>query len=176
MTTRLAERAMNGLLKHSHLFFSNQKVGSLAGDVNTFSRSYLSLMDAIFLQASSIIVSVVTSLVIIAFIAPLLLLPLLLLTAFVIGESVLSLQRRSVYRNKRKELQSKLFGSVADILGNQMLIRMFSSHEREVASIVRERQAIEGVARVEIDILQRSAEVRQGGLFLFQELTMVVAI
>lgn len=176
MTTRLAERAMNGLLRHSHLFFSNQKVGSLAGDVNTFSRSYLSLMDTLFLNASSIVVSFITSLLIIAIISPPLLIPLLLLTGFIIGESILSLQKRSPYRNKRKEMQSRLFGSIADVLGNQTLVRMFSSQQREVAAIVRERQAIEGVAKEEIDILQRSAEVRQGGLYVFQAITMIVAI
>jgi len=176
MTTKLAERAMNGLLKHSHIFFSNQKVGSLAGDVNTFSRSYLSIMDTVFLQASPIIVSFVTSLVIIGFIAPLLLIPLLLLTGFIVGESLLSLGKRADYRNKRKEMQSKLFGSIADVLGNQTLVRMFGRQSYEVSSIVRERQAIEKVAADEVDVLQRSAEVRTGGLYIFQVLTMIIAI
>jgi len=176
MTTRLAERAMNGLLKHSHLFFSNQKVGSLAGDVNTFSRSYLSLMDAIFLQGSAIFVSFITSLIIVAIISPLLLPPLLLLTAFVVVESITSLNKRSSYRNKRKEMQSRLFGSIADVLGNQTLVRMFGRQRYEVNQIIAERRAIERIASDEIDILQRSAEVRQGGLFLFQAITMAVAV
>ena len=176
MTTRLAERAMNGLLKRSHLFFSNQKVGSLAGDVNTFSRSYLILMDSVFLQASTIVVSFVTSLLIIAVIAPLLLPPLLLLTAFIVIESITSLNRRSVYRNKRKEMQSRLFGSIADVLGNQTLVRMFGRQRYEVDTIVSERVAIQEVAAKEIDQIQRSAEVRQGGLFVFQAATMLVAI
>ncbi len=176
ITTRLAKRAMNGLLKHSHLYFSNQKVGSLAGDVNTFSRSYLSLMDGIFLQASPIIVSFVASLIIIAIIAPLLLIPLLLLTGFILGEIVLSIQKRAAYRNKRKEMQSKLFGTVADILGNQTLVRMFSRQTKEVAEIVAERRAIERVAAEEINVIQRSAEIRTGGLYVFQVLTLLVAI
>ena len=175
MTTRLTERALNGLLRHSHLFFSNQKIGSLAGDVNTFGRSYLSLMDALFLQASSIVVSFITSLIIIGFIAPLLLIPLTILTGFIVIESITSLQRRSTYRNKRKELQSRLFGSIADILGNQTLVRMFGRQKNEVNNILHERRAIERVAKEEIDILQRSAEIRQGGLYLFQALTMLVA-
>jgi ATP-binding cassette subfamily B protein len=176
MTTNLAERALAGLLRHSHLFFGNQKVGSLAGDVNTFSRSYLSIMDTLFLQASPIIVSFVTSLIIIAIIAPLLLIPLILLTGFIVVESIISLQRRAVYRNQRKEMQSKLFGSIADVLGNQTLVRMFSRQNNEVKAIVNERRAIERVASDEINLLQRSAEVRQGGLYIFQALTMVVMI
>ena len=176
MTTRLTKRAMEGLLKHSHLFFSNQKIGSLAGDVNTFSRSYLSLLDTLFLQASIIIVSFVTSLIIIAFISPPLLIPLILLTAFIVIESIASLQKRSIYRNRRKEMQSTLFGSIADVLGNQTLVRMFSSQKREVSTIVKERQAIENIAATEVNLIQRSAEVRQSGLYIFQALTMIVAV
>lgn len=175
MTTKLLNRALDGLLQHSQGFFSNQKVGSLAGDVNTFSRSFLTLSDNLFLQASPIIVSFVTSLVIIGFIAPILLIPLLLLTGFIIGECLVSLQERSTYRNRRKEMQSKLFGSVADILGNQMLVRLFGTQRSETKSVFKERVAIEEVASKEIDFVQRSAERRQSGLYLFQILTMVVA-
>ncbi len=176
MTTRLAERAIKGLLNHSHLFFSNQKVGSLAGDVNTFSRSYLSLMDTLFLQASPIAVSFLTSLIIIGIIAPILLIPLFLLTGFILGEIFISLQRRATFRNKRKEMQSKLFGSIADILGNQTLVRMFSRQSAEVNRVVYDRRAIEEVASKEVHVLQRSAEVRTAGLYIFQVLTLLVAV
>jgi len=176
MTTRLTDRAMNGLLQHSHSFFANQKIGSLAGDVNTFSRSYLMLVDTIFLQASNILVSFITSLIIIAFIAPVLLPPLFLLTFFIIFESITSLNRRAAYRNQRKELQSKLFGTIADILGNQVLVRLFGRASNELNSITKERVEIEHVARKEIAILQKSAEIRQSILFVFQILTILFAI
>ncbi len=176
MTTKLVKRAMNGLLKHSHLFFSNHKVGSLAGDVNNFSRSYMSLMDAVFLQGSQIIVSFVTSLLVVAVISPVLLLPLLALTAFVVIESVTALQRRSAYRNQRKEMQSHLTGTIADILGNQTLVRMFARQKNEVSTVIKERKAIEHVASKEIRAIQFSAEVRMGGLFIFQAAIMLLAI
>lgn len=175
MTTRLLRRAMDGLLSHSQGFFANQKVGSLAGDVNTFSRSFLILCDDAFLQASPIVVSFLTSLVIIAIISPLLLIPLLLLTGFIVGECILSLQERSIYRNRRKEMQSKLFGTVADILGNQMLVRLFGTQKNELATITSERQAIEDIATKEVAYVQLSAERRQTGLYIFQILTMLVA-
>ncbi len=175
ITTRLTERAVNGLLKHSHLFFSNHKVGSLAGDVNNFSRSYLSLMDAIFIQGSQVLVSFVTSLVVIAFIAPILLLPLFLLTAFVVIESATALKRRSIYRNQRKEMQSRLTGTIADILGNQTLVRMFTRQEQEVGQVVKERHAIEEIAAKEVNLIQASADTRMGGLFLFQAAIMLLA-
>ena len=176
VTTRLTRRAVDDLLNHSSGFFANQKVGSLAGDVNTFSRSYLVLMDTLFLQISSLVVSIVVSLVILAIISPILLIPLLLLTIAIFWEIFYSLQERSIYRNKRKELQSNLFGTIADILGNQTLVRMFGRSKYETARIMHDRQAIEAVAHKEIHIQQRSAEVRMITLYIFQILTLAVSI
>lgn len=176
VTTRLTRRAVDDLLNHSSGFFANQKVGSLAGDVNTFSRSYLVLMDTLFLQISSLVVSIVVSLVILTIISPILLIPLLLLTIAIFWEIFYSLQERSIYRNKRKELQSNLFGTIADILGNQTLVRMFGRSKYETARIMHDRQAIEAVAHKEIHIQQRSAEVRMITLYIFQILTLAVSI
>lgn len=172
VTTRLAERAIDGLLRHGHEFFANQKVGSLAGDVNTFSRAYLQILDTIFLNGMSILVNFLASLIIIAVISPLMLIPLLITTGFVIIHSLHSLRTRAPYRNQRKEMQSKLFGSIADILGNHTLVRIFGKREVEIQRIVHERQAIEKVAATEIDLLQRNAEVRQGVLYTLQIITI----
>ena len=176
VTTRLAEKALDKLLRHSHGFFADQRVGSLAGDINTFSRAYLAMMDSIFLQLSSIIVNFVTSLIIIAFMAPIMLIPLVMLTVFVVVHSLTSLQNRAVYRNQRKDMQSKLFGTIADIIGNNALVRLFGKEDVEVARVVRERKAIEVVAEKEIGLFQRSAEIRQGVLFAFQIATIAMII
>ena len=176
MTTKLAERAMTGLLAHSHTFFANSKVGSLAGDVNTFSRSYMQMLDVLSFQAKGVVINIVASLVIIAFMAPLMLPVLLLLTIFIIADSFHSYLQRSEHRNRRKEMQSKLFGNIADILGNQTLVRMFGRSRSEIAAIVRERQAIEQVAAKEIVLLQHGAERRMGVLFAFQILTLLCCL
>jgi ATP-binding cassette subfamily B protein len=172
MTTRLTERALKGLFAHSYSFFANSKVGSLAGDVNTFSRSYLALLDTFFLQANSIIVNFVASLIIIAFIAPIMLPPLILLTLVILYDALRSYSRRSTYRNKRKNLMSKLFGNIADALGNQALVRMFGRAQIETAELVRQRKDIESIAEKEINIIQRSAETRMSILFVFQIATL----
>lgn len=176
VTTRLTQKAVDGLLRHSHGFFANQKVGSLAGDVNTFSRSYLNILDNIFLQFSSIAINFITSLVIVAIMAPIMLLPLVALTAFVVIHSLRSMQGRAQYRNQRKDMQSKLFGSIADIIGNNTLVRLFGQQHTEVERIVKERIAIEGVAKKEIDQLQQNAEVRQAVLFTFQIITIGLCV
>jgi ATP-binding cassette subfamily B protein len=176
VTTRLTRRAVDGLLRHSHGFFANQKVGSLAGDVNTFSRSYLSILDTVFLQFSSIAVNFVTSLIIIAIMAPVMLAPLLILTAFVVIHSLRSMQGRATYRNQRKDMQSKLFGTIADVIGNNTLVRLFGQQQAEVSRLVKDRQAIEAVAAKEIEQLQQNAEVRQGVLFTFQIITIGLCV
>lgn len=176
MTTKLTERALTGLLRHSHNFFANSKVGALAGDVNTFSRSYMSIFDTIALQATSIIVNYTASLIIVAFIAPIMLPALILLTGFIIYDALRSYSARAEHRNLRKELQSKLFGNFADVLGNQTLVRMFGTSRQEIKSTVAERRHIESVANKEIDILQRGAETRMGVLFSFQILTLLLCL
>ena len=176
VTTRLTECAITGLLAHSQNYFANQKVGSLAGDVNTFSRSYLAFFDIIALQVSGIAVSYISSLVVVAFIAPTLLLPLSLLTAFIIWHSMHSMQDRAPYRNKRKELQSRLVGQFADVLGNQTLVRLFGRRQEEIAGIVKQRQAISDIAAKEIDLIQANAKIRQAVLFSFQIITILIII
>lgn len=176
MTTKLSERALRSLLAHSHTFFANSKVGSLAGDVHTFSRSYMSVMDTLILQGKSIVVNIIASLLVVAFIAPLMLPVLLLLTLAIIIDSLHSYSQRAEYRNQRKEMQSRLLGNIADVLGNQTLVRMFGSSKREVASLVRERRAIEAIATKEIDQIEFGAERRMGILFTFQILTLLVCI
>lgn len=168
IVTRLLDRAMKALLDHSQMFFSNQKVGSLANDVNTFSRSYLTFMDTMSMQFSGIAVSYIASLVVVAFIAPVLLIPLVLLTTFIVWHSMRSMVQRAPHRNKRKELQSQLIGQLADILGNQTLVRMFGKKRQELAAIHHERQKIVDVAYKEIDMIQANAKVRQTVLYIFQ--------
>ncbi|MGB2787338.1 MAG: ABC transporter transmembrane domain-containing protein, partial [Candidatus Saccharimonadaceae bacterium] len=175
-TTALTELAMRKLLAHSHGFFANRKVGSIAGDVNTFTRSYMSVMDGLFLSASSVIVNFVSSLIIIAIISPVLLLPLSALTAMVVYQSLASIKQRATYRNQRKSLQSKLFGTIADILGNQALVRIFSRQDDEVARTLRERRRIEHVSGKEIDIWQRLSSVRQITVFSFQIAIILLSI
>lgn len=176
MTTKLTERALRGLLAHSHTFFANSKVGSLAGDVNTFSRSYASVTDTLALQAKSIVINFTASLVVVAVIAPVMLPVLLLLTAGIVVDALRSYAQRSTHRNKRKEMNSRLFGNIADILGNQTLVRMFGRGEPELRAIASQRSAIETVAHEEIDILQYGAERRMGILFAFQILTLLLCL
>ena len=174
--TRLTTKAQERLLQHSHQFFANKKVGALAGDINNFGRSYISVFDAIFLQAMPILVNFTTSLIIIAVLAPILLLPLTAVTLFIVMHSVYSLNQRSVHRNKRKVLMSQLYGSIADIISNQSLVRLFARGESETKTIYEERREIQRIAKKEIDVIEHESIIRQIVLFGFQIVIIIISV
>ncbi len=176
LQTRLTKRAMDHLMAHSYQYFSNKKVGALAGDLHGFVKSILSLMDALYLQAMTIIVNFTASLIIIAFLSPILLIPLGLLTVTIIMLSIRAHKRRSPIRNERKQLHSQLLGTTADILGNQLLVRIFARERLEVSSVQTARQEIESLARREISLIQREAAFRLIALYTFQILTVALCI
>lgn len=174
--TRLLEDGIRRLMNQSYQFFTEQKVGTLAGDLMNYARSYLSIMDSYFMHTNHLVVSFFVSLIVIAFIAPILLIPTVIITAIMIGLNIRNVRARAPYRNKRKELTSKLAGSIADIMGNQQLVRVFASEERESRQILRERHDIESVANQEIDIIERESMIRQTFLYAFQLITLVMFV
>jgi len=176
MRTTLTERAIKALMQHSDQFFANRKVGSLAGDVNTFSGSILTFLDIMFMNASGILVNFLASLIIIGIMSPILLLPLGLVTILIIWRSFVSSMRRGPLRHERKVLTAKLNGTVADILGNQQIVRYFAAGPSEIERVVKDRREIEAVASHEIVVLHRESLYRQASLFVFQVITMGVCI
>lgn len=176
LRTLLTKRAIEALMQHSDQFFANRKVGSLAGDVNTFSHSIISFLEIIFVQASSIVINFTASLIIIGIMSPILLIPLGLVTGLVVWRAVVGANKRGPIRHKRKVLTAQLNGTVADILGNQQLVRYFATNMRETKRVLVDRHEIEDVARYEVAVLHKESLLRQGTLFLFQIITMAVCI
>jgi ATP-binding cassette subfamily B protein len=176
MRTTLIEQAINALMQHSDQFFANRKVGTLSGDVNSFGSSIMTFLDVVFLSATGILVNYVASLVIIAFMSPILLIPLGIVTGLIVWRSLIGTANRGPIRHKRKVLTAQLNGTVADILGNHQIVRYFASRQREVNRVLQDRIAIQDVAYSEIKIIEREAAIRQGTLFTFQIITMGVCI
>lgn len=176
LRTTLMKRATDVLMSHSDQFFANRKVGSLAGDISSFSNSIMNFLDVIFLHASGLIINFVASLIIIGIMSPILLLPLGFVTVLLVWRSVIGASRRGPIRHKRKVLTAQLNGTIADILGNQQLVRFFATHQRESKTILSARHDIEMIARQEIAVLEREGQVRQAVLFGFQIITMATCI
>lgn len=176
MSTLLLKNAMETLMRHSDQFFANKKIGSLAGDITNFYRSVIVILDQIYLNTTSIVVSYIASLIVIAFIAPLLLIPLLGITLFVVLHSIHSMNLRRPLRSERKQRTSRLTGTIADVIGNHQIVRFFATHTHEVSSILRERTAIERIAEQEISIILHNSFTRQVTLFSTQVLIMLICI
>ncbi|HSW78301.1 MAG TPA: ABC transporter ATP-binding protein [Candidatus Chromulinivoraceae bacterium] len=176
MRTTLIRKSMQHLMLHSDQFFANRKIGSLAGDVNTFGASIVSFFDIIFLQASGLVVNFIASLIIIAFMSPVLLIPLGLATILLIWRSLKAVSSRGPIRHKRKQMMSQLNGTVADILGNQQIVRYFANGTKEVDRVVTDRKKIENVMFDEIRIFQRETIARQAMLFALQLVTIGTCI
>ncbi len=176
MQSTLLETAMTSLSQHSDQFFASRKVGSLAGDVMKFSHSILNFMDVIFLQASGVVVNFTMSLVVIAFLSPVLLVPLAIITLLIVGMSIRGTIRRGPFRHKRKVLTSRLGGVIGDIIGNQQIVRYFATEPHEMQRVRSGRSEIEKVVRKEIDIIENESILRQGMLFIFQILTLAICI
>ncbi len=176
METVLIEKAVSSLEKHSDQFFANRKVGSLAGDVMKFGHSIVGFFDVIFIQLTGIVINFTFSLIIIAFLSPVLLMPLAIVTGLIIWRSVAGSKKRAPLRLKRKTLMSRLGGTVADILGNQQIVRFFATEQKEIQRVTRDRLHIEKVTREEIDLIEREAFIRQSILFTFQIATMIICV
>lgn len=176
MQTTLLETAMLALSRHSDQFFANKKVGSIAGDTIKFSHSIIGFLDTIYIHALGIVVNFTMSLVIIAFLSPILLVPLGIITGLVVWTSILGTARRSPIRHRRKTLMSQLSGVVADIIGNQQIVRYFANESKEIKRVQAARNEIEAVAVEEINIIEDESIKRQALLFVFQIITMAVCI
>ncbi len=176
VSTKLLRDGLSGILSHSQAFLSNRKVGALAGDVYTFSRSYMNIVDTIFLQMSGTAVSFIVSLVVIAIISPILLIPLAGLTLVIVYLSIVALNKRAPYRNKRKDLQSKLSGHVADVIANHSLVRLYGQQARELAKTKQARSEIMEIFEKEVSVIQHEADIRRVILFGFQVATMILCI
>jgi len=176
MRTVLTQKAITHLLSHSDQFFANRKVGALAGDVNNFGGSIVLFLDNLFLNASSVIMNFIASLIVIAFIAPILLIPLGFVTVFLVIHSIHSLNKRGGLRAERKTRTSELTGTIADILGNQQIVRFFGMSHKEIDRVVVDRKKIEVIGGKEIDIIQKESIVRQSVLFGFQIGTMALCV
>lgn len=172
----LTKLAVTNLLGHSYQFFSNKRVGTLAGDAMGFAKAYQAFFDISFMTLNSLAVGLIAGLIVIAVMAPILLLPLSFLLTVLTILSVRSLKQRAPYRNERKKRTSKLTGIIADIMGNQLLTKVFAREIYEEQQVLREREQIERVAYKEIRFMKRDVMYRQIAVYAFQFVTLFVIV
>lgn len=174
--TRLLKDGLNNLMSRSYQFFTEQKVGTLAGDLMNYSRSYTALGDAYFLNTNHLLIGFACGLIVIGILTPILLVPTVGISAILIGLNVKNVRARAPYRNERKRLTSELAGSIADIMGNQLLVRIFATESYETGRVKQERIAVEKISRKEIEIIEHESLLRQAVLYTFQLFALLLFV
>lgn len=173
---RLADNAARNLMSQSYDFFSNHKVGSLAGDVNGFKRSYTVISDTLSMQLGPVIVNFFASIIVIAFLSPILVVPVIIVTALIISLSLRSFNGRAYMRRDRKIQQSKTNGATADVLGNSILVKIFANEDTEAKHLDAENRKISTLFMRENRIIRRDTEYRFIALFVFQVITLIIGV
>ena len=137
VSAQLLQNAMSRLLRYTHGFFADRKVGGLVSDVAEYIRSYEVLVFTIVSDVITICISYLFSMIVISFVAPIMLIPLGLASVYVIVNAINSSKVRRIYRGQKKQVLSERMGLVSDILSNHSLVRVFGKRDKELANVNR---------------------------------------
>lgn len=128
---RLKQNAFDYMIKHSHSFFANNFSGSLVQRVGRFSRAFEVLTDSVAYNVIPLIVSVVGSIWITWFVAPIISIILIIwifvFVTFNISFSIWKLK----YDTAVAEADSRTTGYLADSITNNSAISFFTGHPHE---------------------------------------------
>lgn len=128
---KLKQNSFDYMIEHSHTFFANNFSGSLVQKVGRFSRAFESLADSMAFNLIPLIVTVVGSIWIISFIAPvvsvIIIIWVIIVSAFSISFSTWKLK----YDRASAEADSKTTGYLSDSITNNNAISFFTGHEYE---------------------------------------------
>jgi len=174
--TELVELCTENLMHQSYSFFTDRKVGALSNDVMGFTRGYVLLIDQYMYHTSSLIIALIGGLIVVSFVAPLLLLPLAFAAILLILTNIHNVRARAVYRNKRKRLTSAFVGELSDVIGNQILARIFARENHEVKKLVTKRHHIHALANKEIDVILNETIYRSATIFGIQVLVFAAIV
>lgn len=128
---KLKQNAFDYMIKHSHTFFTNNFTGGLVQKVGRFSRAFESLADNFAFNFMPLVVSVVGSIWITWYIAPIISVIIgswvIVVTIFSISFSTWKLK----YDRSSAEADSHTTGYLADSITNNNAILFFTGHEHE---------------------------------------------
>lgn len=127
----LANEAFGNLMRHSHEFFINNFVGSLTQKVTRYSRAYTQMFDILVANMLPVLVYSVGSIVVVYTRSPIL--GLILggwVIAFLLVQYFLTRWKRAI-RAARVAAETRMSGSVSDVVGNQSAVALFAAAEAE---------------------------------------------
>jgi ATP-binding cassette subfamily B protein len=122
----LYDTAFNYLIRHSYHFFSNQFAGTLTRRVGRFSKSFEMIFDGIVMQFVPTAIFITGAVIILYLRNPLLGTALLLWVLVFLLVQMIALRLQQPLRLERVARDSELTGALADAIGNQTTIQVFS--------------------------------------------------
>lgn len=131
----LYDVAFRYLIRHSYFFFSNQFAGTLTRRVGRFSKSFETLSDSLIMQFIPTGIFVLGAIVILWQRNALLGIALLAWVVIVVTVQMIALRLQRPLRLMRTERDSELTGAIADAIGNQNTITLFSAGEFEIGRV-----------------------------------------
>lgn len=128
---RLKQNAFDYMIRHSHTFFANNFSGSLVQKVGRFSRAFESLADSLAFNLMSLVVTVVGSIWITWFIAPVISI-IMIVWVFIVSIFNISFSSWKLKYDKiAAEADSHTTGYLSDSITNNNAVSFFTGHEYE---------------------------------------------
>lgn len=131
----LYEVSFGHLIRHSYHFFTNQFAGTLTRRVARFSKAFEIISDSIIMQFVPTILFLLGAVVVLYLRHPVLGITLFVWATLVIGVQTFALKLQHPLRAARVERDSELTGALADSIGNQNTIQLFSASTFELARV-----------------------------------------
>lgn len=167
----LETHALQYLLDHSYVFFSNAFTGSLVRKVHRLANAFDKLMDEVQYSILSLVIVVVGDLIILflrdAYLGFILLVSVLVMIACNIGLALWKLK----YDYRKSTLDSESTAVLSDTLTNSITVKLFTSQKQEQTLFenVMERWR---VAQTNLWHIEGIAEAIQAGLMILAEFVM----
>jgi ATP-binding cassette subfamily B protein len=122
----LYEQAFRYLLRHSYHFFANQFAGTLTRRIGRFSKSYETIFDAIVMQLFPAAFFIVGAAIVLWTSNAVLGSVFALWIAFFLAVQLSLVRRNNPLRAARAAEDSRMTGALADAIGNQTTVTVFS--------------------------------------------------
>ncbi len=165
---RLQQLAFDALVYKSYSFYANHKVGALTSHYIGFVGAYGRINQIFINEGLNISIALLVGIILIFTQSVLLGSALLLVTVVIFIVSYVGVKKRTPYRNQRKKLVAELHGTIADNIGNNMAIKMFSQEKTETLSVASKVSAISKVFAKDYGYFASESNIRHSIMLTFQ--------
>ena len=123
---KLRQISFDYMLNHSYTFFTNNFSGSLVQRVNRFSRSFEDIADSVFFSIMPLLITVVGSLIVTWFVAPIVALAMLVWVGAFSSFNIIFSHWKLKYDLAVAEADSRTTGYLSDAITNHSVVSLFT--------------------------------------------------